>query len=75
MTLKKNRLKHQELTGRIIGVFFDVYNDLGHGFLESVYVEALDLALRESGLTVHREVPLSVRFTITWSGIFERTWW
>jgi GxxExxY protein len=55
-------LKHQELTRQIIGIFFDVYNDLGHGFLESVYVEALDMALRESGLTTEREMPLSVRF-------------
>lgn len=29
-------LKHHELTEKIIGVFFDVYNDLGHGFLEEV---------------------------------------
>jgi hypothetical protein len=28
--------KHKELTERIIGVFYEVYNELGHGFLESV---------------------------------------
>lgn len=55
-------VKHQELTRRIIGVFFEVYNELGHGFLESVYVEALALALRQAGLTVKREFPLTVRF-------------
>ncbi len=55
-------MKHQELTRQIIGVFFDVYNELGHGFLESVYVEAFALALRESGLGVQREMPLTVRF-------------
>jgi GxxExxY protein len=55
-------VKHQELTGQIIGVFFEVYNELGHGFLESVYVEALALALKEAGLTVQREFPLTVRF-------------
>jgi hypothetical protein len=55
-------MKHQELTRRIIGVFFEVYNELGHGFLESVYVEALVVALRDAGLTVEREFPLTVRF-------------
>jgi hypothetical protein len=29
--------KHDGLTERVIGVFFDVYNELGYGFLESVY--------------------------------------
>jgi GxxExxY protein len=55
-------LKHQALTGRIIRVFLDVYNELGAGFLESVYVEALALAFRHAGLTVEREMPLAVRF-------------
>jgi PD-(D/E)XK nuclease superfamily len=31
-------LIHEELTEKIIGVFYDVYNELGHGFLESVYI-------------------------------------
>jgi hypothetical protein len=29
--------KYTEVTERIIGVFYEVYNELGHGFLESVY--------------------------------------
>ncbi len=36
-----NALKHKELTQKVIGVFFEVYNELGHGFLESVYQKAL----------------------------------
>ena len=38
-------LRHGLLTEKIIGVFFDVYNELGHGFLESVYHRSLVLAL------------------------------
>lgn len=38
-------LKHKELTETIIGVFYEVYNELGHGFLESVYEKAFDFAL------------------------------
>jgi GxxExxY protein len=55
-------LKHSELTEKIIGVFYDVYNELGHGFLESTYAEALVVALEESALTTAREVPVSVWF-------------
>jgi GxxExxY protein len=43
-------LKHRELTEKIIGVFYDVYNELGHGFLESVYEQAFAVALSEAGL-------------------------
>jgi GxxExxY protein len=53
---------HERTTQRIIGVFFQVYNELGKGFLESVYVEAMAVALRQTGLRLEREVPLSVRF-------------
>jgi GxxExxY protein len=55
-------LKHSNLTDKIIGVFYDVYNELGHGFLESTYKEAMALALTESGLANAREVPVPVWF-------------
>lgn len=55
-------LKHAELTEKIIGVFFDVYNELGHGFLESVYELALGIALTEAGLKVRHQVPIEVWF-------------
>jgi GxxExxY protein len=55
-------LKHRELTERIIGVFYDVYNELGHGFLESVYEQALALAFCETGMKTERQVPVSVWF-------------
>jgi GxxExxY protein len=62
MNTDLNGLKHQDLTKRIIGIFFSVYNELGPGFLESVYVEALAVALRDAGLNVEREMVLSVNF-------------
>src|SRR5262249_15125645 len=54
--------KHSELNERVIGVFYDVYNELGFGFLESVYRNSLRLVLIEKGLSVESEVPVSVYF-------------
>ena len=55
-------LKHSHITEKIIGVFYDVYNELGYGFLESTYAEALAIALGEAGLTAVREVSVPVWF-------------
>jgi GxxExxY protein len=63
-------LRHAELTEKIIGIFYDVYNDLGHGFLESVYEQALAIALGEGGATVERQVPILVWFRAQQVGDF-----
>jgi len=55
-------LKHRELTEKIIGVFYEVYNELGHGFLESIYEQALAIALAQAGMKVERQVAVSVFF-------------
>lgn len=55
-------LKHAEVTEKIIGIFYDVYNELGYGFLECVYEESLVIALRQAGLAVSRQIPLPVWF-------------
>jgi len=44
----------------IRGVIFKVYNTLGPGLLESVYVAAIVFELKKEGLTVQTEVPLPV---------------
>ena len=53
-------LLHGELTGEIIAGFYAVYNELGYGFLESVYVRALAIELFTRRVNVAREVPVSV---------------
>jgi GxxExxY protein len=54
--------QHEELTGEVIGACFEVANELGRGFLESVYQQALALVLREKGLRVVTEAPVRVHF-------------
>jgi GxxExxY protein len=46
----------------VIGVFYEVYNELGPGFLESVYQDAMGLALQQAGLSVARQVAVDVVF-------------
>lgn len=61
-TNPKSKLLYPELTDKIIGVYYDVYNEVGHGFLESVYSNCMYVALRSEGLSVAREVPIPVYF-------------
>lgn len=55
-------LLHEELTGKILEACFEVSNELEAGFLESVYQNALLIALKDKGLRVQSEVPLAVMF-------------
>ena len=64
-------LKHRELTDRILATFYEVYNELGFGFLESVYENALVIALRENGLLVSQQVRVPVWFRGNLVGDFE----
>lgn len=56
------RMKHEELTAMILKCCFDVSNELGAGFLESVYEKALIVVLAQKGLKVQLQVPLKVTF-------------
>lgn len=54
------KLLDKDITGSIIGAFFDVYNTLGWGFLEHLYVKALEHELRLRGHTVVRQARVEV---------------
>ncbi len=59
-----------DLSGKVIGVFYEVYNELGHGFLESVYEQALSVALAEHNLFFQRQVAIPVWFRGQQTGDF-----
>ena len=63
--------KYFDLTQRIIGVYYDVYNELGTGFLESVYQKSLALALESAGLKVCSRIDIPVWFRGHQVGQFE----
>jgi GxxExxY protein len=50
------------LSERIIGCAFTVANTLGVGFFEKVYENALAIELREAGLSVRQQFPMTVRY-------------
>jgi GxxExxY protein len=52
----------KELSHAIVGCFFKVYNELGYGFVESLYARALEITIKQLGLQVDREYPVNVTF-------------
>ena len=56
------RLKLDRLADAVVGVFFDVYNELRFGFLEQVYVGGIAVELRRHGIPFRREHRVEVRF-------------
>ena len=55
-------MEHEELTHKIIGCAYQVFNTLGFGFLESVYRKAMVIELSKSRLKVEEEKALLVYY-------------
>lgn len=53
-------MKHEELTEKVIGCAYTVYNKMGFGFLESVYEKCLLIELEKAGLKVVAQDPINV---------------
>jgi GxxExxY protein len=62
MNADERRYKHALISGQVIRVFYEVYNEMGRGFTESVYRRAMTIALQEEGLFSECEVPVTARF-------------
>ena len=66
-----HHLLHGALTDEVISVFHQVYAELGSGHLESVYANAMAIALRDGGLRLEREVKIVVYFRGQVVGMFK----
>ena len=53
---------YEELTGKIIGAFFKVYNTLGYGFLEKVYENSFKIELLKLGFKVEQQKNIRVLY-------------
>ena len=52
----------KELSYEIVGISMKIFNDLGHGFLEKVYENALKNELENIGLKVKQQYPIEVKY-------------
>ncbi len=55
-------MEYKELTEKIIGCAYRVYNKMGFGFLESVYEKCLLIELRKAGLDTESQMPITVYY-------------
>lgn len=56
------KLLHEEITSIFINAFYQVYNTLGHGFLEKVYENAMMIELEKQGLHTKEQEPIIVYY-------------
>lgn len=61
-------LLKKDLTDRILKTYYDVYNELGFGFLEKVYQNALFLELKNRGFFVEAQKQIKVYYKETQVG-------
>jgi GxxExxY protein len=53
-------IKHQEITDKVIKIFYKVYGQLGYGFLEKVYTNAIMIELKKEGIPAFAQSHIKV---------------
>ena len=64
------KLLESAITESVIAAFFEVYNELGHGFLESVYERSLAMPLTQAGHVIQQQRLVNVFFRGRYVGFF-----
>jgi GxxExxY protein len=64
MTEKRKKFegKHSDLTGKILGAFFQLHKEMGYGFSEKVYQASFAILLEELNVVVEQQKPIKVYF-------------
>ena len=57
-----DKVIYPELSYKIIGIVFEVFNDLGHGYLEKYYQKALEVAFGKAGIKYKAQCPYSIKY-------------
>ncbi len=60
--MPNHKLLHAETTDLALGSYFEVYRDMGYGFLEAPYANAMAVELGLRGAQVRREVPARINY-------------
>lgn len=58
----KQKVIYPELSYKIIGALFDVYNELGAGYQEKYYQKAIEVAFGEKGIEFKSQFPIVIKF-------------
>ena len=67
----KNKYLYEDITEKVIKCFYNVYDELGTGFLESVYENALIIELNNIGLKAEKQKELKVYYKKKLVGYFK----
>ena len=62
MNENQDKILYKELSYKIVGLAIIVYRELGYGFLEKVYENALMVLLRKEGIQAEAQAPVKVQF-------------
>ncbi len=60
--MKEDKILFKDLSYKIVGLAIQVYKELGYGFLEKVYENALMILLRREGIRAIQQAPIAVKF-------------
>jgi GxxExxY protein len=55
-------MEYKDLTEKIIGCAYRVYNKMGFGYLESVYEKCMLIELRKAGFDIESQKPIRVQY-------------
>ncbi len=55
-------MEHADITEKIIGCAYAVYNKMGFGYLESVYEKCMTIELRKAGLRAEQQKEIKVLY-------------
>ncbi|PIP13279.1 MAG: GxxExxY protein [bacterium (Candidatus Stahlbacteria) CG23_combo_of_CG06-09_8_20_14_all_40_9] len=62
MRQRKEEFLYEELTYKIVGIGMKIHRELGPGFLEAVYEEAMIIELQKAGIIFKNQVELDVYY-------------
>ena len=60
--IESDKIVYRELSYKIVGIAMTVHNELGYGFLEKVYENAMMILFRRDGITTQQQYPIKVQF-------------
>ena len=62
MNQKRDKHQFDELSNKVIGAAINVHSELGPGFLENIYVEALKVEFTEYGLNYENQKEIQIKY-------------